>query len=278
MIGYMYQSNYPHLSAGNDRIFERTADFRTDTVFTSFAAANHDFKLNYPIAIDYIRYYDRYSKDWDYCIVFSRFVDASQLTTGNWPPPETIHTIDVDGVPIAAVMKRKTKKDYEGFQLMKAKKYDEAKQKFLEAVQLFPNNDLVWEALCEIYEGQGNGDSAIFAGNNALKTYPGDINVYQSMGGAYLKAHKPDSAIALYTRLGKYNEAYSHFFIGYAYATMGNAAKALSEIDNAIEADMYMEQAYKLGMQIAQQSHNSGKVEEYQEKAARAFPETEEGK
>jgi tetratricopeptide (TPR) repeat protein len=235
-----------------------------------------DFKDNIPVEYDYVRYYDRYQRDWDYYITFSRFVDASQLQSGKWPPAETIHTIDVDGVPIAAVLKRKTKKDLEGFMLMKAKRYDEAKAKFLEAVQVFPEHESVWEALCELYEGEGKLDSAVYAGRNALKTYPGDINVYQAMGNAYLKARKVDSAIALYKELDKYNPAYSHFFLAYTYATTGNAKSALNEIDMALEADMYMEQAYKLGMQIAQQSHSSDKAEEYSEKAKKAFPEREE--
>ncbi len=278
LIGYIYQSNYHNITPKYDHIFEETADYRTDSMYSSYLKNQPDFKLIAPIGIDYIRYYERYNKNWEYCIIFSRFVDASQLTTGNWPSPDAIHTIDVDGVPVAAILKRKTMKDYEGFQLMKAKKYDEAKAKFLEAVQVYPGNDLVWEALCEIYEGSTNPDSAIYAGKNALKTYPGDINVYQAMGSAYLKEHKMDSAMALYADLGKYNPAYSHFFIAYTYATTGNAKKALDEIDNALDADMYMEQAYKLGIQIAQQSHNSGKAEEYQERAAKAFPESGEEK
>jgi glycosyltransferase involved in cell wall biosynthesis/tetratricopeptide (TPR) repeat protein len=276
MLGYMYKSHFGSLPAKEDKVFERMADYRMDSLYTTAAMTDPVLKANLPIAIDYVRYYERYNKNWEYCIVFSRFVDASQLTSGNWPPAETIHTIDVDGVPMAAILKRKTMKDYEGFMLMKAKKYDEAKSKFLEAVQLYPANDLVWEALCQIYDAEGKTDSAIYAGRNALKTYPGDINVYQVVGNAYLKDHKADSAIAMYKELGKYNPGYSHFFLGYTYATTGNANNALQEIDAALDADMYMEQAYKLGMQIAQQTHNSVKMDEYSERARIAFPETEE--
>jgi len=86
MIGYMYQSNYRNLSPRIDRIFEETADYRTDTMYSSYLTKQPDFKLNAPLGIDYIRYYERYNKNWDYCVLFSRFVDASQLTSGNWPP------------------------------------------------------------------------------------------------------------------------------------------------------------------------------------------------
>ncbi len=278
MIATLYHENYKNLPAKYEKIYERFADFRHDSLYDYYKKTYPDFKDNIQVPYDYVRYYDRYQRDWDYYITFSRFVDASQLSTGNWPPAETIHTIEVDGVPIAAILKRKTKKDYEGFQLMKAKKYDEAKVKFLEAIQEFPKNEQVWEVLSELYAGEGKADSAIYAGRIVLKTYPGDVNVYQSMGNAYLRGHKLDSAITLYKELEKYNAAYSHFLMAYAYATSGNGKSALNEIDNALDADMYMEQAYKLGIQIAQQMKNSAKADEYKEKASLAFPETEEGR
>lgn len=228
------------------------------------------------ISIAYVRYYERYAKDWDYCIVFSRFVDGSQLTTNNWPPKETIHTIDVDGVPVAAIMKRKTKKDFAGFELMKAKKIPEAKAMFLASLQEYPENDLVWEAMVEIYASEGNADSAMYAANKNLQYYPGNVNLYQMMGNIYLKTQKPDSAIKLYNNLAKYNPGYAHFFLAYTYATMGNAPMAFNEIDAAIAADPYNGQAYKLGMQIAQQTKNASKLDEYGEKERLAFPEPEE--
>jgi glycosyltransferase involved in cell wall biosynthesis/tetratricopeptide (TPR) repeat protein len=223
----------------------------------------------------YVRYYERYSKDWDYCILYSRFVDVSQLNTGNWPPPETIYTLKVQGVPIAAVLKRKTHKDFLGFQLLKEKKIPEAKEQFLQSLQEYPNNDLVWEALTQIYNAEGKADSAIYAGRQTLKSYPGDITVYEILGNIYLKQNRADSAINLYKNLVQYNAGYGHFFLGYTYATMGNATMAFNEIDNAIEADPTNQQAYKLGIQLAQQTKNSSKAEEYYDKAKKAFPEKE---
>ena len=228
------------------------------------------------LSVAYVRFYDRYSKDWDYCILFSRFVDASQLTSGNWPPAETIYTVKVQGVPIAAVLKRKTKKDLVGFELMKAKKLDEAKPAFLASLQEFPENDMVWEALTQIYEAQGNIDSTIYAGNKTLERYPGDITVYQAMGSAYMNARKPDSAIALYRRLEKYNPSYSHFFVGYVYAVTGNVNGAYAELDESIAADPQNEQPYKLAMQLAKQTRNDARAEEYYEKVKKAFPEAAE--
>jgi Tfp pilus assembly protein PilF len=202
-------------------------------------------------------------------------VDASQLTTGNWPPPDAIHTIYVDGVPIATILKRKTKKDLAGFELLKAKKVEEAKAMFEASLQEYPNNEEVWEALAEIYEAMGKPDSVIYAGSKVLATYPGDITAYQLMGGAYMKMQQPDKAIKLYQDLLKYNEGYGHFMLAYGYAATGNARQAFAEVDAAIEADPHNQQAYKLGMQLAQQTKDQARQEEYYDKAKKAFPESE---
>jgi glycosyltransferase involved in cell wall biosynthesis/tetratricopeptide (TPR) repeat protein len=275
VIGYLYQAQYKNIPTKYDRIYERFADFRHDDEYNMNLKQYPDFKSNFPSYGIYVRYNDMYQKDWDYCILFSRFVDASQLTSGNWPPAETIYTVKVDGVPIAAVLKRKTKKDLAGFELMKAKKIFEAKAMFLESLQEYPENEEVWEALSQIYDAEGKPDSAIYAGYQVLRRHPGDINTYQMIGSAYMKQHQADSAMKLYKDLEKYNPGYSHFFMAYAYATTGNGRAALGEIDNAIEADPHNEQAYKLGMQIAQGMKDQNKMEEYNEKARKAFPEQE---
>jgi predicted Zn-dependent protease len=160
---------------------------------------------------------------------------------------------------------------------MKAKKYEEAKAMFIASLQEFPENDLVWEALADIYNAEGKADSAAYAAKQTLKQRPGDIGMYEILGNNFLKEHKADSALSLYRELTKYDAGYGHFFQAYAYATMGNANNAFAEVDAAIEADPYNQQAYKLGIQLAQQTKNSGKAEEYYDKAKKAFPE-EEGK
>jgi glycosyltransferase involved in cell wall biosynthesis/tetratricopeptide (TPR) repeat protein len=276
VLGAAYQAHYNDIPAKYDRVYERFADFRHDSLYDAYARQFPDFRDKLNLTIVYIRYSELYSKDWDYCLLFSRFVDASQLTSGNWPPPETIHVIKVDGVPIAAVLKRKTKKDFAGFELMKAKKIFEAKDMFLQSLAEYPDNEYVWDALGQIYDAEGKPDSAIYAGNRVLSHHPGDIGTYQMIGSIYMKQHKTDSAMKLYKDLEKYNPGYSHFFMAYAYATTGNGRAALNEVDNSIEADPYNEQPYKLGIQIAQQMHDQGKADEYMEKAHKAFPETEE--
>lgn len=224
----------------------------------------------------YVSFYERYSKDWDYCILYSRFVEPSQLQTGNWPPPETIYTVKVQGVPIAAVLKRRTHKDFEGFQLLKQKKIAEAKEKFLESLQEYPENELVWEAMSQIYNAMGQPDSAIYAGRQTLKRFPSDDNIYKVMGSIYLEHNKMDSALNLFKELLPWDESEGHLLMGYAYASTGNATRAFNEIDNAIDANPTNQDAYKLGIQLAQKLKKRDKAEEYYDRAKKAFPDLED--
>lgn len=274
LVAYLYQAHYKTLPDKYERLYERTAEFsRSDADYEKYVAQYPDFRDNYPVVNAYVRYNERYSKGWDYCVLFSRFVDPDQLTSGNWPTQDVIHTIDVDGVPIAAILKRKTKKDLAGFELLKANKVEEAKAMFEASLVEYPKNDLVWEAMAQIYNAMGKPDSVIYAGSKVLETHPGNVNAYQLMGSAYAKMGKPEQAITLYKNLEKYNEGYGHFLQAYAYASMGKAREAFNEIDNSLEADPYNQQVYKFAIDLAQQAKDRGRAEEYYEKAQKAFPE-----
>lgn len=273
---YVYQAHYKTLPAKYDIIYERFADFRHDSTYESYKKLYPDFVDNYNVGVDYVGYAKRYDKDWDYCILFSRFVEPAQLISGNWPPPETIHTIDVDGVPVAAILKRKTRKDFEGLQLLKAKKYEEAKGAFLASLVEYPNNDVVWEKLASMYNTEGKIDSMLMACQKVIARDPGNVTMYEMAGQGLIKSGKIDSAIAFYKNLAKYNLCYSHYFIGYANAVKGNINGAYNEIEQAIEADPTNSAPYNLGINIARQTKNNGKVQEYTERKQRAISDDDE--
>jgi glycosyltransferase involved in cell wall biosynthesis/tetratricopeptide (TPR) repeat protein len=275
LVAALYQENRKNLPKKYQDVYERYAHFERNEAYQAFAKEHPDFKDAFEPDVIYANYNNRYSRDWDYYIGFSRFIDAAVLKSGNWPPEETIHTVTVDGVPIAVVLKRKTKKDLAGLNLMKEKRYEEAKAMFLEAVKEYPGNEVVWGELLRIYEAEGKNDSALYAGYQALRKNPADMNVNQAVGTILLKMQKPDSAIALYKRMEPYSATTSHFFQAYIYASMGNANAAFNEIDLSIAADPYNDQAYRLGMQLAQQTRDMGRAEEYSTKASKYFPQQE---
>lgn len=276
MVAAMYQHNRKNLPSKYRDVYEKSAAFEHNEQYLATAKANNDFKDAFEPGVVYVHYNNRYSKDWDYYIGFSRYIDAATLKAGGWPPEETIYTVKVDGVPIAVVLKRKTKKDFTALSLMKEKKYEEAKYMFLEAVREYPGDEPAWAELARIYEAEGKPDSAVYAGRQVLKKTPTDVNTLQTMGAAYMKANKPDSAMALFKSVEQYSPAVSHFLLGYGHAITGNVQGAYSELDRSIEADPYNEQAYRLAMQIAQQTKDMNRLEEYNARAQKVFGQPEQ--
>src|SRR6185437_8192650 len=69
LVSYLYKAHYKNLPWKYDRLYEKSADFAHDAMYESYCAQYPDFRDNYPVTNAYIRYYERYSKDWDYCII-----------------------------------------------------------------------------------------------------------------------------------------------------------------------------------------------------------------
>ncbi|MFT4060955.1 MAG: hypothetical protein QM642_01210 [Edaphocola sp.] len=75
---------------------------------------------------EYVRWYDRGNKDWDYYISYSRFIPEWQLQNGKWPPAGAAHLVTAGGTPIGFVIKRKDKNDFYAYKQVEQKNFDSA--------------------------------------------------------------------------------------------------------------------------------------------------------
>lgn len=75
---------------------------------------------------EYVRWYERGNKDWDYYISYTRFVPEQQLQNGKWPPKNSSYLVEVDGIPVGFVIKRLSKNDMLAFQALEKQQFDEA--------------------------------------------------------------------------------------------------------------------------------------------------------
>lgn len=114
------------------------------------------------LGADYGRYTNRYYLDWDYYIAYSRYISSEQLLAEQWPPANVVHRIEIDGVPLAVVIERKSKAGIAAHEAF-------AKQDFATAIPLY-----------EEY----------------LKTDNTDENVYRDYGLALVYTGRIDEAIA----------------------------------------------------------------------------------
>ena len=107
------------------------------------------------------RWYEKGNNDWDYAIFTVTGMQPEQITNkGAFPPPDCVHTIDVDGKPICLILKRQSKIDMLGNQYKAKGLIDSAMLCLKQAFAINPYNEAVINNLIECYFAKGQIDSA----------------------------------------------------------------------------------------------------------------------
>ena len=94
------------------------------------------------IVTHYTNYYTRGKVDWDYGIFVSNYLYPQQLQNHDWPPKNTIHTINVSGIAVCAIIKRTTKEDLKGYNSYIKEDYLQSIAHFEKAIKEDPDNEL----------------------------------------------------------------------------------------------------------------------------------------
>lgn len=134
---------------------------------------------------------------WDYGLFISLFVPADQLSAGNWPmKSSTIHTVDVAGLPVLAVMKQDT-----SHRVVKAREALEkndattALQLLKEETTQYPDNDIATRELTELQLNTGDFASAKNSADLLLKISPKNATAFYFKGMAQAQMNDINGAI-----------------------------------------------------------------------------------
>lgn len=191
-------------------------------------------------ATRYANWRNRYEYEWDYMVYpITGSLTSEYLTGPAFPPKDCVHTIKVDDVPIAVVLKRQTMDDYKAVQLLKGKNVDsatvaQATAMLNNALSLNPYNETAL-----IYMSYVNNDPA------AKLDYAKRLNEIDSRNQQYIQMlveaynnnGDPQAAINLLNDIKKkWNEAYSYVLLAQQYALQGDLDKALSEINTMLKS------------------------------------------
>lgn len=130
------------------------------------------FRKEPNVQVIYSRYYEKYSKDWDYGIFGNCYINRFQLQNHLFPPKEVLYTPTVDGLPMSAVVKRKTKMDLKGFELEREKMIPEAIVAFEEYTKNFEASEEVWARMGKLYYMMRQWEKADSCLRNARKLHP----------------------------------------------------------------------------------------------------------
>jgi len=229
----------------------------------------------------YVRYYERGSWTWDYYIVVNSYIDATQLQTGIWPPKNTIHTINVDGKPICAILKRINKDDLlaSEFKTKSESPKDSMNvriQNMMQAEMLFkksiiadPNNEVSLLSLTELNMNRGNLDSANMYADLLLKVYPSyenGLNMKGWIGIQLFDKNKntkalEESRIAFEKAIKvNYKFLYGYYGLAMVYVRQNELNKAIKVLEDALKINPGFQQAAELLNQLKNYSSQQGGV------------------
>ncbi len=215
--------------------------------------------------VTFIRYYEKGNSDWDYAIFVNTGVNPSQLQNGSWPPANTIHTIDVDGKPICAILKRTDKSDMLGAQAMQINDTTNAIRYFNKALKAVPTNETVLLNLADVYTKMQKYDSADITIKRLLKFDPELDNALYSQAVIYFYKNDTENALLTTKRILKNNVKYymANYIAAYCYMQKNDSFSAIKSLEKLLEQNQGFKPAYQLLSQIYQQQGDTERAQYY---------------
>jgi len=238
---------YHSLREGADWLIENEVTNDTIIVATNHSRITEYYFRNYPqVQVHYSRYYEKGKEEWDYAIWANTHITPLQLEKGYWPPKETIYTMDVDGMPIGAVVKRVSDEDLKGFEAVKKNKRAEAKQHFKNFLELYPENEEVLEGYARIMLQERKLDSTVIYADSSLIYNPRQVGAWLLKASALNTQKEYAEALSASNEMLEIKEDFAEgqFQKGFALKNLGKPNEALKAFQKAIAAKKEYYQAY----------------------------------
>ena len=202
--------------------------------------------------VRFIRWAQRYEYDWDYLVFPLTGVSGEYLLGPQFPPKDCVHTVDVDGKPIALILKRQTKDDYDALELLKSGAVDSAVVLFNKVLTLNPYNETALQNLASIGLQQRRYSEVIDHCNRLLEVDPTNPTAGQLLIYAYLESGRQQEAVAMLDKMkaeAKY--AYPFTITARLYAQRGDLSSAMAEINNMLSRGLMDQEALQLYVQLS---------------------------
>jgi len=163
---------------------------------------SHDFK-DKKTKVSQVSYKARCLVDWNYLVLSNLFIEPYVMSNGFYPPPNTLHTIEIEGKILCAIVKDTLRNDYKAF--LAVSQHDLLKADSL--ADLYLKTEPAYVKMLEI-------SASVKA---ELRNWPA---CYQrcALGLQY----EPDNLVL-------------HYYLGIYYAYNGDLKKAITNIEGALE-------------------------------------------
>lgn len=218
----------------------------------------------------YSRYYEKNQNNWDYFIMNNTYINAFHVKNGLYPPKGTIHTIDLNGRPICAIIKRPSNEDVQGFDQYKKGQYAEAISKFETYLQVDPAESSVLNALANCYMMLGQNDKAAQYAQQAVQYYPEYTEALFTIGRIQMNQGQMQNAIMTFDNVLKDSpSSYGAWYLkAYAQFLLKDYNNALQSLEQCLNYNQGFKDAYLLGASIYEAQGNAQQAQRLREIAA----------
>ena len=195
-----------------------------------------------------IDYYSRSSTDWDYAIICNTFLDPHQLRNGFWPPSNAMYIEKVEGKPILAILKRKSKIDLEGKTMLDIGNYSGAIKNLELSLINEPDNESIRLNLARAYLLSGDFSAVQEVLKHFEKLYPSNEWAREIRGEVAMVTGKTEEAIQLFRENVNYNYKFFHSYISLAkaYVSQEKQDEAIRQLKACLHINPFYMPAYKL--------------------------------
>ena len=220
-------------------------------------------KYSDSIKIVWSREYEWQKEQWDYAIWTTRTLSKNQIENKDvWPPKGTIHTIDVDGFPMAAIVKRENDFAKRGIDAMGKNNLPLALEELKKAYAYDPNEEEVVRRIGLVYKAMNNFPEAIkylkkarilrsenyealeALGEIKLSQAERERQIGNTKGSTQLKEEA--KAFFIETIKHKINYSSAYFYLGNIYLNDGYYIDAIANFDKFIERQPTLAQGHLL--------------------------------
>ena len=171
------------------------------------------FRNNPEIEISWLRYEERSLYDWDYAIIVNRYITPFQLKNKIWPPENTIKTIDVEGVPVCAILERRSKADFQAYQCMNEGNFTEAAGYFLQALKVNDSDEMIFYYFAGTLNRMGQNDRADSLLKRGLEINPDSELILMYLGNIANTKGRHKEAIEYYRKVINVNRKYFEAYV-----------------------------------------------------------------
>jgi tetratricopeptide (TPR) repeat protein len=185
---------------------------------------------------EYIRFEERSTKKWDYAIITNRYIPPWQLKNKLWPPADALKVVYADGVPISAVVKRRSDSSYLGYKALEENKLEDAIRYFEAAIRSDSTDDMIFYNFAVALFRKGLTTKADSVFRMCLKLNPDSDPAYMFLGDMASVQGRIDDAKGYYEKVISVNSKYPEAYIALARIISSNdIMKARAILRSCIE-------------------------------------------